>query len=299
MPGAATAATPGQAQSNWRWEIKAATSSHNGCTLVLCVVAAMLQSQEVPWAVPVLPFRMRSYTQQVLRPSDSGTHVQSMATQPRNVQVLDGEELPLDEAPPMSYFLSRNPPPFEPVRRAEPLAEPQPLALPAEPAQISGRPEWVYRISVSSYVEAEQWPREDLALVVTCTTAAYDTGRGRESFRVPVEDLPSVDLSKWFEPAAKRISAALASHPNARVLVHCIQGRSRSPAVTAAFFIIALKLPAHEAIELARSRKTDGTIHIRQDFVLQLEELARQLGVGPALAAGRTTRSRAARALVT
>ncbi|KZV87390.1 phosphatases II [Exidia glandulosa HHB12029] len=96
-----------------------------------------------------------------------------------------------------------------------------------------------------------------------------------KTMQVPIADMPFADLLPHLEHTSKFIQEALASSPNARVLVHCAKGRSRSSSVVAAFLIASRGCNVAQAIEFIQSRRRIAMPNF--GFVLQLEEYANKL----------------------
>lgn len=95
------------------------------------------------------------------------------------------------------------------------------------------------------------------------------------TMQVPIADMPFADLLPHLENTSKFIQDALASSPNARVLVHCAKGRSRSSSVVAGFLIASRGYSVGQAIEFIQSRRRIALPNF--GFVLQLEEYATKL----------------------
>jgi protein-tyrosine phosphatase len=78
-------------------------------------------------------------------------------------------------------------------------------------------------------------------------------GRRIEKFRVPVRDLPSEDLKRYFMQATDFIKGCL--DENKSVLVHCSMGISRSATVVIAYLIRFEKLTLVEAYGKVKSAR--------------------------------------------
>lgn len=62
---------------------------------------------------------------------------------------------------------------------------------------------------------------------------AYPQLDGLHVFCVPVQDQPHAPLKEYFEPVAERINR----NQMGATLVHCVSGRSRSPALVMAYLM--------------------------------------------------------------
>lgn len=62
---------------------------------------------------------------------------------------------------------------------------------------------------------------------------AYPHLEGLQVFHVPVQDRPHAPLRAYFEPVAERID----QNQTGATLVHCVGGRSRSPALVLAYLM--------------------------------------------------------------
>jgi dual specificity phosphatase 12 len=73
---------------------------------------------------------------------------------------------------------------------------------------------------------------------------------GMRHMRISVEDVDYANLLIWLPPAVRFIDDALSKH--GVVLVHCVQGLSRSAAVVAAYLMWSRRIDAASAIECVR-----------------------------------------------
>ncbi|XP_029465389.1 dual specificity protein phosphatase 13-like [Rhinatrema bivittatum] len=90
---------------------------------------------------------------------------------------------------------------------------------------------------------------------------------------VPASDLPDFDMSKYFFPAAEYIQKAL-STPEAKILVHCAMGISRSATLVLAYLMIHHHLSLVEAIKTVKEHRW---ISPNPGFLKQLQNLDIQL----------------------
>ena len=68
----------------------------------------------------------------------------------------------------------------------------------------------------------------------------------------PVDDFPDQDIGQYFDEAVKFINDALEEKESNVVLVHCLQGKSRSASIICAYLINKLQLNFQEAIDEVR-----------------------------------------------
>jgi atypical dual specificity phosphatase len=90
--------------------------------------------------------------------------------------------------------------------------------------------------------------------------------------QLSVEDMPFFEVVPYLQRAVVWITRALASHPEARVVVHCFQGISRSSTVVAAYLIASRGLSVKEALAYLKSRRPIADPNF--GFVAQLQEFA-------------------------
>lgn len=92
---------------------------------------------------------------------------------------------------------------------------------------------------------------------------------------VRVEDLPFAELAAHLPQTTAWISAALRSNPNARVVVHCAEGISRSVSVVAGFLMAQYGWTPSEAIQYIKSKRRGADPNM--GFIQQLGEYGRTL----------------------
>ncbi len=155
--------------------------------------------------------------------------------------------------------------------------------------------DWTNRIFVASYDQARNWEStRKIDLAVNCTKRGYDLPKEMavKRARVAIEDLPDVNIVGYLKNVTKAIETALDSDPSAFVLIYCLQGLSRSPAIFAGVLIEKFHIPAALALDYAKRQKKGGHIKIRPEFLWQLDGLAEKYGAGMEDPKGRATRSR-------
>ncbi|KAG5636914.1 hypothetical protein H0H81_006381 [Sphagnurus paluster] len=94
---------------------------------------------------------------------------------------------------------------------------------------------------------------------------------------VRIEDLPFAELAAHLPTTTAWIRDALRAQPNARVLVHCAEGVSRSVAVVAGFLVAQYGWTPTEAVQYIKSKRRVADPNF--GFVQQLGEYARSIGV--------------------
>lgn len=98
--------------------------------------------------------------------------------------------------------------------------------------------------------------------------------------QIKVEDFPFAELAAHLPQTTKYIRDALRSDPEARVLVHCAEGVSRSVSVVAAFLMAAYGWSPKDAIAFIKQRRPVANPNF--GFIQQLHEYARDhLGAPP------------------
>ncbi|KAH8106907.1 protein-tyrosine phosphatase-like protein [Cristinia sonorae] len=91
--------------------------------------------------------------------------------------------------------------------------------------------------------------------------------------QLPLQDNPFAELAAHLPQATAFISQAL-SNPHARVLVHCVQGISRSSSVVAGYLVATGMSPA-DAVSFVKSKRSHADPN--PGFVSQLGEYAESL----------------------
>jgi atypical dual specificity phosphatase len=86
---------------------------------------------------------------------------------------------------------------------------------------------------------------------------------------VPLDDLPFSELAEYLPETTAFIRDALRADPAARVLVHCVQGVSRSASVAAAYLIARYGWTASQAVQYIKSKRA---VDPNLGFLSQLQE---------------------------
>lgn len=90
----------------------------------------------------------------------------------------------------------------------------------------------------------------------------------------PLDDLPFSELAAHLPHTTAFLRGAL-TDPNARVLVHCVEGVSRSTSVVAAYLIAEFGWTTAQAVQYVKSRRRAAEPNF--GFVQQLQEYAESL----------------------
>ncbi|KAM4623610.1 dual specificity protein phosphatase 13A-like [Polymixia lowei] len=98
-------------------------------------------------------------------------------------------------------------------------------------------------------------------------------GRTVDYYGVPADDSPSFDLSRYFVPSAEYIKNAL-DVPDARIVVHCAVGVSRSASLVLAYLMIHHH---HSLLEAINKIKEHRWIFPNRGFLKQLRTLDMKL----------------------
>ncbi|EMD38111.1 hypothetical protein CERSUDRAFT_34809, partial [Gelatoporia subvermispora B] len=92
-----------------------------------------------------------------------------------------------------------------------------------------------------------------------------------EVLQLPLQDSPFAELAGFLPRATAFLSTAL-RNPHARVLVHCVQGVSRSSSVVCAFLIAQYGWTPEQAVQYVKSKRPNAQPN--PGFVSQLKEYA-------------------------
>ncbi|XP_037534712.1 dual specificity phosphatase DUPD1 isoform X1 [Nematolebias whitei] len=84
--------------------------------------------------------------------------------------------------------------------------------------------------------------------------ANYYSGMNIQYYGVEADDKPTFNISQHFSSAAEFIHEAL-SHPQNKVLVHCVMGRSRSATLVLAYLMLKQSLTVVDAIEHVKQHR--------------------------------------------
>ncbi|KAH7924750.1 phosphotyrosine protein [Leucogyrophana mollusca] len=147
------------------------------------------------------------------------------------------------------------------------------------PARPSGASEILPRLYVSDLSFAEN-PAALVSLGITHILSAMrgfvaaPQGLHIHRAQFPLEDLPFSELAAHLPGTTAFLRSAL-HDPNARVLVHCMEGVSRSTSVVCAFLIAEYGWTPAQAIQFVKSRRRSAEPNM--GFVQQLQEYADSL----------------------
>ncbi|XP_015671950.1 dual specificity protein phosphatase 13-like [Protobothrops mucrosquamatus] len=92
-------------------------------------------------------------------------------------------------------------------------------------------------------------------------------------YGIAAEDSVDFDLSAYFHPASEYIHQALRA-PKGKILVHCILGKSRSPALVLAYLMICQNLSLADGLEALLQHRA---ISPNRGFLKQLQDLDLEL----------------------
>jgi len=94
-----------------------------------------------------------------------------------------------------------------------------------------------------------------------------------EGFHVAIVDKLDEDITPWFEPVTAFIDAAVKSHGDcARVLIHCMHGRSRSGSLTIAYFMHHQNCTLKEAFKAVCTARPDAKPNVAFCYQLMAYE---------------------------
>ena len=121
---------------------------------------------------------------------------------------------------------------------------------------------------------------KNISVVVNCTKTLpnhFETESGVHYLRVPIDDLPSQDITPFFESTFAFLDEHLSK--GEAVLVHCMAGISRSVTIVIAYLMRKKGLKFQEAFALVRSRRHRADPSLR--FSIALLNLEKSLAVSP------------------
>ncbi|XP_043193804.1 dual specificity protein phosphatase 3-like isoform X1 [Amphibalanus amphitrite] len=104
------------------------------------------------------------------------------------------------------------------------------------------------------------------------TSAGYYSELGVQFLGLSALDVRGFDISVHFDKAAEFIAGAL--RDDGKVLVHCVQGLSRSATLVIAYLMIKLHMSLSQALQTVRARRE---IFPNDGFLQQLIRLNNQL----------------------
>ncbi|TFK74953.1 phosphatases II [Pluteus cervinus] len=96
---------------------------------------------------------------------------------------------------------------------------------------------------------------------------------------IPIADKSDVDILSHMETTTAFIGAALSANEANIVLVHCVQGISRSATIVCAYLVATKRMQGPQAIEYTQSKR--GIVCPNLGFRHQLDIYAMQFGAEP------------------
>ncbi|KAH9950235.1 protein-tyrosine phosphatase-like protein [Amylocystis lapponica] len=155
----------------------------------------------------------------------------------------------------------------------------------SSPTQLRSAPptEIIPRLYISDLTAAE-CPKTLATLGITHVVSAMPgtvmlpPGLAIQRLQLPVHDSPFAELAELL-PSATAFMADALCHPNSRVLVHCMQGVSRSSSVVCAFLIAQYGWTPERALQYLKERWRQADPN--PGFVSQLREYALSLRGAP------------------
>jgi atypical dual specificity phosphatase len=93
--------------------------------------------------------------------------------------------------------------------------------------------------------------------------------------QIPVEDMPFAEILSYLDSSVRWIDRALKGHPDARVLIHCYKGASRSATVACAYLMKTKRWSMNESLTHIQSRRPSAEPNF--GFVMQLKEFEKSL----------------------
>ncbi|KAF8126037.1 phosphotyrosine protein [Boletus edulis] len=158
---------------------------------------------------------------------------------------------------------------------------PSPIAQTPYPLRPPSASEIIPRLYVSDLAFAEN-PAALASLGITHVLSAMRGYVAHPPFHPPLhraqfalDDLPFSELVAHLPHTTAFLRGALMD-PNARVLVHCVEGVSRSTSVVAAYLIAEFGWTTAQAVQFVKSRRRAAEPNF--GFVKQLQEYAESLG---------------------
>ncbi|KAH9482170.1 Dual specificity protein phosphatase 22-A [Psilocybe cubensis] len=137
----------------------------------------------------------------------------------------------------------------------------------------------LYVGNLSAALSVEQRKKHGITHILSVCPEYPTTGATQDHLNISIEDSEYADLLIHLPETCRFIDDAL--RKGGRVLVHCVMGISRSPAVVAAYLMKTRGYLAPEAITFVRQRRPQ--VHLNYGFAVQLDTF-RKCGFAPSLA---------------
>jgi len=107
---------------------------------------------------------------------------------------------------------------------------------------------------------------------VTSELENFHTGHGVQYLKIEIQDSHDTNIFCWFSKASQFIDDSIRSK---NVLVHCSEGKSRSPSIVIAYAMTKLKIDLQHAYHLVKQQVPE--LKINDGFKLQLMNYEMQL----------------------
>ncbi|TFK53951.1 phosphatases II [Heliocybe sulcata] len=96
-----------------------------------------------------------------------------------------------------------------------------------------------------------------------------------EHMYLPIEDVCNANLIRYLDAAVEWLHASLTSDENARVMVHCVWGMSRSASIVIAYLIAKHGMTLDAALAWCRLKR--AVVKPNRGFMAQLKDYERQV----------------------
>ncbi|OHT07034.1 Dual specificity phosphatase, catalytic domain containing protein [Tritrichomonas foetus] len=112
--------------------------------------------------------------------------------------------------------------------------------------------------------------------IINCACHMINSATGFIQLDLPMSDGGDENLFSWIFKAVSFIKNAFNENTNNKILIHCIEGVSRSVAICIGYLIITRKCDYDKAFQLVRSRRRVASPHPK--FMAQLIQLCEIVG---------------------
>lgn len=122
-------------------------------------------------------------------------------------------------------------------------------------------------------IDSCQHSQFDLVVSAALTSELESSCQG--SLRLELSDQGTENISLYLDRVSDVITKFFDSNPEGRVLVHCVQGRSRSPSLLLAYLVKGRNMDLKEAWALVKQKRP--CVRPRFQFFEQLMEFERRI----------------------